>query len=185
MVHHSPPPPFKKKKLLLNAHRSSLGVRVLCTQSLSLHCPAHCPLPLRLHSSHLRGFIFIFKEGQGTAFSTFTFFSSLALCPQAMSQAPQHFRSFEMQAACDGCFAIQSVCSVACSPRCAMCFEVGLCLFHTICRCFVVQAVYFYQPDGRGPCLAFEGEKLQLHWFRGYLIVVSREGKSMPRAPPM
>ncbi|KAK7475894.1 hypothetical protein BaRGS_00032862, partial [Batillaria attramentaria] len=46
-------------------------------------------------------------------------------------------------------------------------------------------AVYFYQPDGRGPCLAFEGEKLQLHWFRGYLIVVSKESKTMPRAPPM
>ena len=128
---------------------------------------------------------FLFKEGQGTVFSTFPFFSSLALCPQAVSQAPQHFRSFEMQAACDGCFAIQSVCSVACSRRCAMCFKVGHCLFHTICCCFLIQAVYFYQPDGRGPCLAFEGEKLQLHWFRGYLIVVSREGKSMPRAPPM
>ncbi|XP_076437584.1 vacuolar protein sorting-associated protein 11 homolog [Babylonia areolata] len=46
-------------------------------------------------------------------------------------------------------------------------------------------AVYFYQPDGRGPCLAFEGEKLQLHWFRGYLIVVGKESKTMPRAPPM
>lgn len=46
-------------------------------------------------------------------------------------------------------------------------------------------AVYFYQPDGRGPCLAFEGEKLQLHWFRGYLIIVGKESKSMPRAPPM
>ncbi|PVD32476.1 hypothetical protein C0Q70_07915 [Pomacea canaliculata] len=46
-------------------------------------------------------------------------------------------------------------------------------------------AVYFYQPDGRGPCLAFEGEKLQLHWFRGYLIIVGKESKTMPRAPPM
>ncbi|RUS74031.1 hypothetical protein EGW08_018205 [Elysia chlorotica] len=44
-------------------------------------------------------------------------------------------------------------------------------------------AVYFYQPDGRGPCLAFEGIKLQLHWFRGYLIVVGKESKAMPRAP--
>ncbi|CAG2230700.1 PEP5 [Mytilus edulis] len=44
-------------------------------------------------------------------------------------------------------------------------------------------AVYFYQPDGRGPCLAFEGEKLQLHWFRGYLIVVGKENKGLPRAP--
>ena len=32
---------------------------------------------------------------------------SLALCPQVESQAPQHFRSSEKQAACEGCFASQ------------------------------------------------------------------------------
>ena len=37
---------------------------------------------------------------------------SLALCPQAVSQAPQHFRASETQAIYDGCFACQSVCSV-------------------------------------------------------------------------
>ena len=37
---------------------------------------------------------------------------SLALCPQIISQAPQHFRSSEMQTISDGCFACQSVCSV-------------------------------------------------------------------------
>ena len=37
---------------------------------------------------------------------------SLALCLQVVSQAPQHFRSSEKQAACEGCFACQSVCSV-------------------------------------------------------------------------
>ena len=37
---------------------------------------------------------------------------SLALCPQIISQAPQHFRSSEMQTTSDGCFACQSVCSV-------------------------------------------------------------------------
>lgn len=36
-------------------------------------------------------------------------------------------------------------------------------------------AVYFYQPDGRGPCLAFEGEKLVLHRFKTYLVVISRD----------
>ena len=36
----------------------------------------------------------------------------LALCPQVVSQAPQHFRSSETQATCDGCFARQSICSV-------------------------------------------------------------------------
>ncbi|XP_050409252.1 vacuolar protein sorting-associated protein 11 homolog [Patella vulgata] len=44
-------------------------------------------------------------------------------------------------------------------------------------------AVYFYQPDERGPCLAFEGEKLQLHWFRGYLVIVGKENKLQSRAP--
>ncbi|XP_064597137.1 vacuolar protein sorting-associated protein 11 homolog [Liolophura sinensis] len=43
-------------------------------------------------------------------------------------------------------------------------------------------AVYFYQHDGRGPCLAFEGEKVLLQWFRGYLVVVGKENKTMPRA---
>lgn len=28
--------------------------------------------------------------------------------------------------------------------------------------------------EGRGPCYAFEGEKLDLHWFRSYLIIVSK-----------
>ena len=70
-----------------------------------------------------------------------------------------------------------------------VCVRVYVCACtHSLCACLSVatqQAVYFYQPDGRGPCLAFEGEKLQLHWFRGYLIVVGKESKSMPRAPPM
>ena len=33
---------------------------------------------------------------------------SLALCPQVVSQASQHFRSSEKQATCEGCFARQS-----------------------------------------------------------------------------
>ena len=37
---------------------------------------------------------------------------SLALCPQVVSQAPQHFRSSEKQAIRKGCFACQSICSV-------------------------------------------------------------------------
>ena len=37
---------------------------------------------------------------------------SLALCPQLVSQASQHFRSSETQATCDGCFARLSICSV-------------------------------------------------------------------------
>lgn len=45
-------------------------------------------------------------------------------------------------------------------------------------RLFVVgrkDAVYFYQTDERGPCLAFEGDKEILHWFRNYLVIVSKE----------
>ena len=34
-------------------------------------------------------------------------------------------------------------------------------------------AIYCYTPEGRGQCYAFEGEKLLLHWFRNYLVVVS------------
>lgn len=41
-------------------------------------------------------------------------------------------------------------------------------------------AVYFYQVDGKGPCLAFEGEKLILRRFKSYLIVVSRDSSSKP-----
>ena len=37
---------------------------------------------------------------------------SLALCLQVVSQAPQHFRSSEKQATCEGCFARQSICLV-------------------------------------------------------------------------
>ena len=36
----------------------------------------------------------------------------LALCPQVVSQASQHFRSCASQATCDDCFARQSICSV-------------------------------------------------------------------------
>lgn len=36
-------------------------------------------------------------------------------------------------------------------------------------------AVYFYQVDGRGPCLAFEGEKVILQQFKSYLVIVSRD----------
>jgi len=28
--------------------------------------------------------------------------------------------------------------------------------------------------EGRGPCYAFEGEKMALHWFRGYLVILSK-----------
>ena len=36
----------------------------------------------------------------------------LALYPQVVSQAPEHFRSSKKQATCEGCFACQYICSV-------------------------------------------------------------------------
>ena len=63
-----------------------------------------------------------FSSSQGRSLSASLFYASplqaitcvmsLALCPQVVSQAPQHFRSSETQAACEGCFARQSICSV-------------------------------------------------------------------------
>lgn len=38
------------------------------------------------------------------------------------------------------------------------------------------EAIYFYSPEGRGPCLAFEGDKERLAWFRNNLIVVGAGG---------
>ncbi|XP_022806826.1 vacuolar protein sorting-associated protein 11 homolog [Stylophora pistillata] len=43
------------------------------------------------------------------------------------------------------------------------------------------EALYFYQVDGRGPCLAFEGEKQMVTWWRGYLVVVSKDNKQIQR----
>lgn len=37
------------------------------------------------------------------------------------------------------------------------------------------KGIYFYQNDGRGPCLPFGNEKLILKWYKGYLIVISKE----------
>lgn len=34
-------------------------------------------------------------------------------------------------------------------------------------------AIYFYNVDGRGSCLAFDGQKLFLYWFRNYLVVIT------------
>ncbi|XP_053861691.1 porphobilinogen deaminase isoform X2 [Malaclemys terrapin pileata] len=44
------------------------------------------------------------------------------------------------------------------------------------------KCVYLYQPDERGPCFAFEGQKLIVHWYRGYLIIVSKDRKSSPKS---
>ena len=45
-------------------------------------------------------------------FQTINGVMSLALCPQVVSQASQHFRSSKKPATCESCFARQSICSV-------------------------------------------------------------------------
>lgn len=34
------------------------------------------------------------------------------------------------------------------------------------------EAVYFYEPEERGVCFGFEGEKVQVGWFNNYLYLV-------------
>ncbi|CAG8703669.1 27714_t:CDS:10 [Gigaspora margarita] len=35
------------------------------------------------------------------------------------------------------------------------------------------EAIYFYEPEGRGPCFAYEGTKSSVTWFKSNLIIVS------------
>ncbi|ORY06607.1 vacuolar protein sorting-associated protein 11 [Basidiobolus meristosporus CBS 931.73] len=35
------------------------------------------------------------------------------------------------------------------------------------------EAIYFYGPEGRGPCFAYEGTKISINWFKNYIIIVS------------
>ncbi|XP_044312298.1 vacuolar protein sorting-associated protein 11 homolog isoform X2 [Varanus komodoensis] len=44
------------------------------------------------------------------------------------------------------------------------------------------ECVYLYQPDERGPCFAFEGQKLIAHWYRGYLVIVSKDRKTSAKS---
>ncbi|XP_068096951.1 vacuolar protein sorting-associated protein 11 homolog isoform X1 [Hyperolius riggenbachi] len=45
------------------------------------------------------------------------------------------------------------------------------------------ECIYLYQPDERGPCFAFEGQKLIVHWYRGYLIIVSQDRSDFAGRP--
>jgi tetratricopeptide (TPR) repeat protein len=44
-----------------------------------------------------------------------------------------------------------------------------------ICR---PEAVYFFGPEGKGPCFILDGEKTIVSWFHGYLVVVTKEPKA-------
>ena len=37
-------------------------------------------------------------------------------------------------------------------------------------------AIFCYNPEGRGQCYAFEGKKRLMYWYRGYLTTLSDEG---------
>ena len=50
---------------------------------------------------------------------------SLALCPQVVSQASQHFRSSEKQAACVGCFALPASLYARSFPFTPACLQEG------------------------------------------------------------
>lgn len=66
---------------------------------------------------------------------------------------------------------------IGCEPKCC-CLAPGADGRTFSCSLLAVgrdNAVYFYQVDGRGPCLAFEGEKLVLQQFKSYLVIVSRD----------
>lgn len=63
-----------------------------------------------------------------------------------------------------------------CSPKCSVLSDSKQDHQFVIGR---NDAVYFYQHDGRGPCLAFDGEKILLHWFRSYLVVVGKDTKAV------
>ncbi|TPX36028.1 hypothetical protein SmJEL517_g01773 [Synchytrium microbalum] len=40
------------------------------------------------------------------------------------------------------------------------------------------EAVYFYGPDGRGPCFIIDDDKVSMTWFRGYVAIVSSGTRS-------
>ncbi|KAI8830843.1 hypothetical protein BC829DRAFT_437924 [Chytridium lagenaria] len=45
------------------------------------------------------------------------------------------------------------------------------------------EAVYFYGPDGRGPCFIIDSQKVSVNWFRNYLVIVSKE--DLTPVPPV
>jgi tetratricopeptide (TPR) repeat protein len=40
-------------------------------------------------------------------------------------------------------------------------------------------AFYFYEPEGRGPCIAVDTNKKIMTWFRSYLVVVSQDSQNL------
>jgi vacuolar protein sorting-associated protein 11 len=40
-------------------------------------------------------------------------------------------------------------------------------------------AVYLYEPEGRGPCIALDSNKKMVQWFRSYLVVVNQDQQNL------
>ena len=75
---------------------------------MALSCPFkedRLSLPLSFTHSFTSSFFYSLLQ-------TINGVMSLALCPQVVSEAPQHFRSSEKQATCEASFAHQCICSV-------------------------------------------------------------------------
>lgn len=66
---------------------------------------------------------------------------------------------------------------IGCQPECCCLSPAGdgRALTENLLAVGRDNAIYFYQVDGRGPCLAFEGEKLIIHQLKSYLVIVSRQ----------
>lgn len=45
-------------------------------------------------------------------------------------------------------------------------------------------AIYAYSVDVLGPCYPFEGEKVSIHWFRGKIVIVSKDSSTSGIKPP-
>ncbi|XP_067935416.1 vacuolar protein sorting-associated protein 11 homolog isoform X2 [Watersipora subatra] len=58
-----------------------------------------------------------------------------------------------------------------CAPRCSTLADDLLQNQFLVGRS---DGVYYIQPEGRGGTAALEGEKYQVHWYRGYLVTVAR-----------
>ena len=99
------------------------GIYVLGKASIyALHpISQKCPQCCLWNSSNVHltddGHLSSFQERASSASSFHTFLLQatdgvmfLALCPQVVSQASQHFMSSVKQATCDGCFVSQSIC---------------------------------------------------------------------------
>lgn len=65
-----------------------------------------------------------------------------------------------------------------CSIKCSVFVETGQDGHFFVAK---NDAVYCYTNGEIGPCYALHGEKIQLEWFRGYLVIIAKDNKSSSR----